>query len=59
VNNLAVEHDCQWRSKDEAVEKYQKIIKELQDINARLMDIAKQATSVEVINMGGKVAPLS
>lgn len=59
VNNLAVEYDHQWRSKDEVVEKYQKIIKELQDINARLMDIAKQATSVEIINMGGKVAPLS
>ncbi|WP_313184777.1 hypothetical protein [Lacrimispora sp.] len=40
VNNLAVEYDHQWRSKDETVEKYQKIIKELQDINARLMDIA-------------------
>ena len=52
VNNLAVEHDYQWRSKDEIVEKYQKIIKELQDINTRLMDIAKQATSVELINMG-------
>lgn len=59
MNNLAVEYDHQWRSKDEVVEKYQKIIEELQDINARLMDIAKQATSVEFINMGGKVAPLS
>lgn len=59
VNNLAVEYDHQWRSKDEIVEKYQKIIKELQDINARLMDIAKQVTSVEFIKTGGKVAPLS
>lgn len=59
VNNLAVEHDHQWRSKDEVVEKYQKIIKELQDINARLMDIAKQATSVELINMGESVPLLS
>lgn len=60
VNNLAVEHDHQWRSKDEIVEKYQKIIQELQDINARLMDIAtKQASSVEFINTGENVPLLS
>ncbi|CUX56064.1 hypothetical protein BN3590_02182 [Clostridium sp. C105KSO15] len=60
VNNLAVEHDRQWRSKDEIVEKYQTIIKELQDINARLMDIAtKQAASVEFINTDETVPLLS
>lgn len=59
VNNLAVEHDHQWRSKDEVIEEYKKIIKKLQDINVRLMDIAKQATSVELINMGENVPLLS
>lgn len=60
VNNLAVEHDRQWRSKDEIVEKYQKIIKELQDINARLMDIAtKHASSAEFINVSENVPLLS
>ena len=59
VNHLAVEYDHQWRSKDKAIEEYKKIIKELQDINARLMDIAKQATSVELINMGENVPLLS
>jgi len=60
VNNLAVEYDHQWRSKDEIVEKYQKIIQELQDINTRLMDIAtKQASAVEFINTGENISLLS
>lgn len=45
VNNLAVEHDHQWRSKDKVIEEYQKIIKRLQDINEELMNIATRQVS--------------